>query len=78
MLAGYSGLGGDVKTYNFGINGSYYWNLRGDTIFSINAGAATVDSYGDHDVPILNASTSAARTTCAASASGTWLRTIRL
>ena len=52
VLAGYSGLGGDVKTYNFGINGSYYWNLRGDTIFSINAGAATVDSYGDHDVPI--------------------------
>lgn len=51
-LAGYSGLGGDVKTYNFGLNGSYYWNLRGDTIFSINAGAATVDSYGDKDVPI--------------------------
>ena len=46
------GLGGDVHTYNFGVNGSYYWNLRGDTIFSINAGAATVDSYGDHDVPI--------------------------
>ena len=46
------GLGGDVHTYNFGVNGSYYWNLRGDTIFSINAGAATVDSYGNHDVPI--------------------------
>ena len=41
-----------MQTHNFGINGSYYWNLRGDTIFSINAGAATVDSYGDHDVPI--------------------------
>ena len=52
VLAGYSGLGGDVHTYNFGINGAYYWNLRGDTIFSINAGVATVDSYGDHDVPI--------------------------
>ena len=52
VLAGYSGLGGDVHTYNFGVNGSYYWNLRGDTIFSINAGAATVDSYGNHDVPI--------------------------
>lgn len=46
------GWGGDVHTYNFGVNGSYYWNLRGDTIFSINAGAATVDSYGNHDVPI--------------------------
>ena len=33
VLAGYSGLGGDVHTYNFGVNGSYYWNLRGDTIF---------------------------------------------
>ncbi len=52
-LAGYSGLGGDVKTYNFGVNGSYYWNLRGDTIFSIVGGAATVDSYGSqNDVPI--------------------------
>lgn len=52
VLAGYSGIGGDVNTYNFGINGSHYWNLRGDTIFSINAGLATVDSYGGHDVPI--------------------------
>ena len=26
--------------------------MRGDTIVSINAGAATVDSYGNHDVPI--------------------------
>ncbi len=52
-LGGWSGLGGDVNTYNFGINGSYYWNLRGDTIFSINAGVATVDSYGsDNEVPI--------------------------
>lgn len=52
VLAGYSGIGGDVNTYNFGINGSHYWNLRGDTIFSINAGLATVDSYGGHEVPI--------------------------
>ncbi len=52
LIAGYSGLGGDVKTYNFGINGSYYWNLRGDTIFSINAGAATVDASNGEDVPI--------------------------
>lgn len=52
LIAGYSGLGGDVKTYNFGVNGSYYWNLRGDTIFSINAGAATVDASNGEDVPI--------------------------
>ena len=51
-LAGWSGLGGDVKTINAGLNGSYFLNLRGDTIFSINAGIAMINSYGDNEVPI--------------------------
>lgn len=52
-LGGYSGLGGDVKTYNMGINASYYWNLKWDTIFSVNAGMATVQGINqDNDVPI--------------------------
>lgn len=52
VLGGWSGLGGDVKTYNAGINASYYWNLRGDTIFSVNGALAVIDSYGDKEVPI--------------------------
>ncbi len=52
VLAGYSGLGGDAKTYNLGINFAYYWNLRWDTIFSINGGLATVKGVDDDYVPI--------------------------
>lgn len=53
VLGGYSGLGGDVKTYNFGVNASYYWNLKWDTIFNINAGYATVEGTDDDKfVPI--------------------------
>lgn len=53
VLGGYSGLGGDVKTYNVGINASRYWNLKWDTIFSVNAGWATVEGVKDgKHVPI--------------------------
>lgn len=68
--AGFNGLGGDVKTYTFGLSGSKYWNLKWDTIFSINGAMATVDcweksstgralesgGYGDFspDVPIFD------------------------
>lgn len=52
-IGGYSGLGGDVKTYNFGINAAYYWNLKWDTIFSINGGLATVEGTDNNkNVPI--------------------------
>lgn len=53
LIGGYSGLGGDVKTYNVGINASRYWNLKWDTIFSINAAWATVEGLeNDKHVPI--------------------------
>lgn len=54
-LIGYSGLGGDVKTYNMGVKGAYYWNLKWDTIFSVNSGASTIRGTDDkYDVPIFD------------------------
>lgn len=43
--AGFAGLGGDVKTYTVGLSGSKYWNLKWDTIFSVNGAMTTVDSW---------------------------------
>jgi len=51
LLGGVSGLGGDVKTYNLRAEAAKYWNLRWDTIFSLNGALATVDAYSG-EVPI--------------------------
>lgn len=44
-----AGLGGDVKTFNISVQGQKYWNLKWDTIFSVNGELAFVDGS---DVPI--------------------------
>jgi outer membrane protein insertion porin family len=46
-----AGLGGDVETFTVSAQGSQYWNLKWDTILSINGEIAAVDSFGD-EVPI--------------------------
>lgn len=54
-LVGYSGVGGDVKTFNTAIKGAYYWNLKWDTIFSVNSGASTIKGTKEkNDVPIFD------------------------
>ncbi len=47
---GFAGLGGDVKTYTVGMSGSKYWNLKWDTIFSINGALTTIDSWQKSDM----------------------------
>lgn len=49
LNGGFSGLGGDVKTYTVGLDFCKFWNLRWDTIFSINGAMMTVDSWKDAD-----------------------------
>jgi outer membrane protein insertion porin family len=46
-----AGLGGDVETFTVSAQGSQYWNLKWDTILSINGEIAAVDSFGD-EVPV--------------------------
>ena len=46
-----AGLGGDVETFTVSAQGSQYWNLKWDTILSVNGEIAAVDSFGD-EVPI--------------------------
>lgn len=46
----YSGLGGDVDTLSLSLQGQKYWNLKWDSILSINGEVATVDGSGD--IPI--------------------------
>jgi outer membrane protein insertion porin family len=48
----YAGLGGDVETLTFTVQGQKYWNLKWDSILSVNGELATVDGIGDDDVPI--------------------------
>jgi outer membrane protein insertion porin family len=47
-----AGLGGDVNTLSFSVQGQQYWNLKWDSIFSINGELAFVDSAGGDDIPI--------------------------
>jgi len=47
----YAGLGGDVDTITFSAQGQKYWNLKWDTILSVNGELAFVDSLND-EVPI--------------------------
>jgi outer membrane protein insertion porin family len=46
-----AGLGGDVETFTVSALGQKYWNLRWDTILSVNGELATVDGTDD-DIPI--------------------------
>jgi outer membrane protein insertion porin family len=46
-----AGLGGDVETVTLSLQGQKYWNLKWDTILSINGELAFVDGWGG-DVPI--------------------------
>jgi outer membrane protein insertion porin family len=46
-----AGLGGDVETVTFSAQGQKYWNLKWDTIFSVNGELAFVDGLNG-DVPI--------------------------
>jgi outer membrane protein insertion porin family len=47
----FAGLGGDVETFTISAQGVKYWNLKWDTILSLNGEVAVVDTFGD-DVPI--------------------------
>jgi outer membrane protein insertion porin family len=47
----FAGLGGDVETFTISAQGVKYWNLKWDTILSINGELAVVDTFGD-EVPI--------------------------
>lgn len=52
-LLGWTTPGSTVQTYNVGLNASKFWNLAWDTIFSIKAGAATIDTTkGSEEVPL--------------------------
>jgi len=46
-----AGLGGDVETFTVSVQGQKYWNLKWDTILSVNGELAFVDSWGN-DVPV--------------------------
>jgi len=46
-----AGLGGDVETFTVSLQGQKYWNLKWDTILSLNGELAFVDGWGG-DVPI--------------------------
>ena len=46
-----AGLGGDVETITFSTQGSKYWNLKWDTILSVNGEVAFADSLNGN-VPI--------------------------
>lgn len=48
----YAGLGGDVDTVTFSVQGQKYWNLKWDSILSINGELAFVDGVGGNDVPV--------------------------
>jgi outer membrane protein insertion porin family len=43
----YAGLGGDVETITFTVQGQKYWNLKWDSILSVNGELATVDGSGE-------------------------------
>jgi outer membrane protein insertion porin family len=45
-------FGGDVDTITVSAQGQKYWNLRWDTILSVNGELAVVDSVNDDEIPI--------------------------
>jgi outer membrane protein insertion porin family len=50
----YAGVGGDVDAFTASLQGQKYWNLKWDSIFSINGELACVDSVGGKDIPIFD------------------------
>jgi outer membrane protein insertion porin family len=48
----YAGLGGDVDTFTLSLQGQKYWNLKWDSILSVNGEFAFVDSVGNDEIPI--------------------------
>ncbi len=48
----FAGLGGDVDTFSFSGQGQKYWNLKWDSILSVNGELAFVNSVKGDDVPI--------------------------
>ena len=47
-----AGLGGDVETLTLSAQGQKYWNLKWDSILSVNGELAFVDGMGDDEIPI--------------------------
>ncbi len=47
-----AGLGGDVETISFSALGQKYWNLKWDSILSVNGELAFVDGFGNDEIPI--------------------------
>jgi outer membrane protein insertion porin family len=47
-----AGLGGDVNVASISLQGQKYWNLRWDSIFSVNGELAFVDSVNGDEIPI--------------------------
>lgn len=47
-----AGLGGDVEALTMSLQGQKYWNLKWDTILSVSGELASVDGFGDGEVPI--------------------------
>ena len=45
-------FGGDVDTVSFSAQGQQYWNLKWDSIFSVNGELAFVDSVNGGEIPI--------------------------
>ncbi len=45
-------LGGDDDTFSISARGGKYWNLKWDTILSVNGELATVNSVGGGEIPI--------------------------
>jgi outer membrane protein insertion porin family len=48
----YAGVGGDVDTFTLSAQGQKYWNLKWDSILSVNGELAFVDSIGDDEIPV--------------------------
>ena len=47
-------VGGDVDSFTISAQGAKYWNLKWDTILSVNGELATVDSLNGDGVPIFD------------------------
>ena len=50
--AAFSGLGGDVESYNLTLSGQKYWEMPWETVFSVEGKLAVVDALGGGNVPI--------------------------
>ncbi|MEO5716538.1 MAG: outer membrane protein assembly factor BamA [Luteolibacter sp.] len=48
----FAGVGGDVNTFTMSTQAQKYWNLKWDSIFSLNGELAVVDSVNGDEIPI--------------------------